>query len=241
MHKWEITIGLGMSGTAAFDSTVERQERKFNTEAVDKAQSKFQKAMNFAIAANVKAVETATGIGLGGAMGGDVTSMVTGANFAKAAVNASKVGGQKVINGFKNSKGQRNKRITQKTNDVIDAYNDLKSDKNWSNDRMLDETERVLKMKDTSKIKDEKLRNYAETVQNLRTEYEDKYQAPNDMVLDRVSKVQQGTVRKDMSRRYTRGPKAKPFSRRPRTMPPSSRDARNAGRNNRNDQNGQSN
>lgn len=202
------------SNTSAND-TVLTDDRSYNTEAVQDAESKFKDVLSKYASANVKAIEIAAGIGLGGAMGGDVPSMIAGGNFAKAAVNASKFGGQKVISGFKNIPIVRNSRINEKTDKVIDAYNNLKTEKGWSEDRMLDETERVLDIKDTSTIKNEKLREYAEKVQDLRTEYEGEYKVPNDMVLDRVSKVQSGEVKRS-NKKYTKKPKTRPIDRRSR-------------------------
>lgn len=208
------------SSNYADNDTVSSSDRNYNTEAVQSAEDKFKNVLNKYASANVRAIEIAAGIGLGGAMGGDVTSMIAGGNFAKAAVNYSKYRGEKTISGFKNTTVARNSRINKKTNGVIEAYNNLKEEKGWSDDRMLDETERVLDVKDTSTIKNEKLREYAEKVQELRTEYEGKYQAPNDMVLDRVSKTQSGEVKKDSGKKYTKKPKTRPIDRRSRRQKP---------------------
>ena len=200
--------------------TVSTVDRSYNTEAVQDAESKFKNVLSKYANANIKAIEVAAGIGLGGAMKGDIPTMIAGANFAKAGVNVAKLGGNKVISGFKNTTIAKNSRINQKTDKVIDAYDNLKAEKGWSDDRMLDETERVLDIKDTSTIKNEKLREYAETVQELRTEYEGEYKVPNDMVLDRVSKIQSGEVKKDNSKKYTKKPKTRPIDRRSRRKKP---------------------
>ena len=176
--------------TSTTSRQVEGKETQYNTQKIEEAQSKWKKALNAYAKGSAAVLETTLGVGLGGALGGNVTDMIAGAHFAKAGVNATKLGGQKVISGVRNNPYARNSRINKKTNNVINAYDDLAKEKNWNNERMLDETERVLNIKDTSTIKDEKLRHYAETVQDLRTEYEGRYQAPNDMVLDRVTKIQ---------------------------------------------------
>lgn len=208
------------SGDSSSNDTVSTVDRNYNTEAVKDAESKFKDVLSKYASFNVKGLEIAAGIGIGGAMGGDVSSMIAGGNFASAAVNASKIGGQKVISGFRKTPIAKNSRINKKTDKVIDAYDNLKAEKGWSDDRMLDETERLLDVKDTSKIKNEKLREYAETIQDLRTEYEGEYQAPNDMVLDRVSKVQSGGVKKNNSKKYTKKPKTRPIDRRSRRQKP---------------------
>lgn len=198
--------------------TVSSEARSYNTEAVQNAEDKFKNVLTKYANANIKAVEIAAGIGLGGAMKGDIPTMIAGANFAKAGVNVAKLGGQKVISGFKNTTVAKNSRINEKTDKVIDAYDNLKAEKGWSDDRMLDETERVLDIKDTSTIKNEKLREYAEKVQELRTEYEEEYKVPNDMVLDRVSKVQSGEVKRS-KKQYTKKPKTRPIDRGRRQKP----------------------
>ncbi len=195
--------------------TVSTEDRSYNTEAVKNAESKFKNVLSKYASLNVKALEIAAGIGIGGAMGGDIPSMIAGGNFAKAGINATKLGGELVISGFKKTPIAKNSRINQKTDKVMDAYNNLKAEKGWSDDRMLDETERVLDIKDTSTIKNEKLREYAETVQDLRKEYEEDYKVPNDMVLDRISKVQSGQVKRS-SKKYTKKPKTRPIDRRSR-------------------------
>ncbi len=197
------------------NNDVERTQREYNTE-VDKANKKFRSTLgNILIGANKKAFEFATGAGIGGAFSGDIPGMMTATNFASAATNAAGAAKDKVVSGGKKFKNwaTSNSRINTKTNNVIDAYNDLKSEKNWNDDRMLDETERVLSINDTNKIKDEKLRTYAETVQDLRTEYEGKYQVPNDVVLDRITKIQSGDIQKNTSQKYTRQPKTRPINR----------------------------
>lgn len=185
-------------------------EKSYNIAPV-KGENKFGAAVKKIAASEMKGLEMAMGIGIGGALSGDVTAMMAAKNFTSTAFGASKALGGKAITGAKGLANfvTRKSRITGKTNNVIDAYNDLKSEKGWDNDRMLSETERVLEIKDTNRIKDEKLRKYAETVQDLRTEYDGRYQAPNDMVLDRVTKIQSGEVKKNPKKRYTR-PKTKP-------------------------------
>lgn len=208
------------SGDSSSNDTVSTVDRNYNTEAVKDAESKFKDVLSKYASLNVKGLEIAAGIGIGGAMGGDIPSMIAGGNFAKAGINATKLGGEFVISGFRKTPIAKNSRINKKTDKVIDAYDNLKAEKGWSDDRMLDETERLLDVKDTSKIKNEKLREYAETIQDLRTEYEEKYQAPNDMVLDRISKVQSGEVKKNNSKKYTKKPKTRPIDRRSRRQKP---------------------
>ncbi len=203
------------NGDSSSNSTVSTADRSYNTEAVKDAEDKFKNVLSKYASLNVKALEIAAGIGIGGAMGGDIPSMIAGGNFAKAGINATKLGGEFVISGFKKTPIAKNSRINQKTDKVMEAYNNLKAEKGWSDDRMLDETERVLDIKDTSTIKNEKLREYAETVQDLRKEYEEDYKVPNDMVLDRISKVQSGQVKRS-SKKYTKKPKTRPIDRRSR-------------------------
>lgn len=219
----DTSSGTNNSGATNYDSTdsdtVSTTDRSYNTEAVQDAESKFKNVLSKYASLNVKGLEIAAGIGLGGAMKGDIPTMIAGGNFAKAGVNVAKLGGQKVISGYKNTTRAKNSRINQKTDKVIDAYDNLKAEKGWSDDRMLDETERVLDIKDTSTIKNEKLREYAETVQELRNEYEGEYKVPNDMVLDRVSKVQAGEVKRS-NKKYTTKPKTRPIDRRSRKQKP---------------------
>lgn len=197
------------------DTDVERTQREYNTE-INKANNKFKNTLgNILVGANKKAFELASGVGIGGAFSGDVPGMMTATNFTSAATGAAGAVKNKVVSGGKKLKNwaTTNSRINTKTNSVIDAYDNLKNEKGWNNERMLDETERVLNIKDTSKIKDEKLREYAETVQDLRTEYEGKYQEPNDVVLDRITKIQSGDIQKDTTKRYTKAPKTRPINR----------------------------
>ncbi len=214
--------GDNTSRTTSYATTdvdmVTAEARSYNTEAVQDAEDKFKNVLTKYANANIKAVEIAAGIGLGGAMKGDIPTMIAGANFAKAGVNVTKIGGEKVISGFRNTAVAKNSRINEKTDKVIDAYDNLKAEKGWSDDRMLDETERVLDIKDTSTIKNEKLREYAEKVQDLRTEYEEEYKVPNDMVLDRISKVQSGQVKRS-NKKYTKKPKTRPIDRGRRQKP----------------------
>lgn len=198
------TIGPVAVPSLIGDDITESNSREYNTERVKEAESKFKKVMGGYVKSGAKIVEVAAGIGLGGAMGGSVSDMISGVNFASAGVNAIKVGGQKIITKAKNNPISKNSRINKKRDSVIDAYNNLANEKGWGKDRMIDETERVLNIKDTSRIKDEKLREYAETVQNLRIEYEEEYQAPNDMVLDTIQKIQSGNIQRGDGTRYTR-------------------------------------
>lgn len=207
------------NGDSNSNDTVSTVDRNYNTEAVKDAESKFKNVLSKYASLNVKGLEIAAGIGIGGAMGGDIPSMIAGGNFAKAGINATKLGGELVISGFRKTPIAKNSRINQKTDKAIDAYDNLKAEKGWSDDRMLDETERLLEIKDTSTIKNEKLREYAETVQDLRKEYEEDYKVPNDMVLDRISKVQSGQVKRS-NKKYTKKPKTRPIDRRSRRQKP---------------------
>lgn len=201
---------------AAQQQEIDKQN-EYNTEKVSKARARLNDAMNKVAKANVKAIEIGLGAGVGGAFTGEMTGMIAGYNFAKSGTNAIDLQNKlrREIHGIKGAKElasktpmAKNARIREKTNNVINAYNNLQAEKNWNNDRMLDETERVLNIKDVSKIKDEKLRTYAETVQDLRTEYEGKYQVPNDVVLDRVTKIQSGEVKVEkQNKRQRREPR----------------------------------
>lgn len=176
---------------------------------------KLLSAGKFLAAANIKGFEWAAGAGLGLATGGDISDMIAGKNVMTALSAGGRYVGRGAISKGKNivNKATANTRTVRDTNAVVQSYNDVKTDTGWSDERMEKESERLLEIEDTSRIKNEKIRTYAENLQTLRKDYEGKYQEPKDKTLDTVNKIGKGTVKYNNRKKYTKKPRTKPTPR----------------------------
>ena len=135
---------------------------------------------------------------------GGITGFGYGTTFGEGAKN---LGGKAAGAGRKiANKVTRRSNLNKSTNELIDEYNKLKSKTGWNDDLMYRNSENLLNISDLSKVSNPNLRSYGETLHKYRKAFEEKYQAPDDMVLDAIDKIQTGELEKtdESVKRYTR-------------------------------------
>lgn len=135
---------------------------------------------------------------------GGITGFGYGTSFgegAKSLGGKAAGAGKKIANTV-----TRRKNLNRQTNNLIDEYNNLKSKTGWDDDLMYRQSEALLQVQDLSKVSNPNMRKYGETLHKYRQAFEAKYQAPNDMVLDAIDKIQTGELEKteESVKRYTR-------------------------------------
>lgn len=159
-----------------------------------------------------------TGVGLGfratgaaiGAFASDdaITGGITGFGYGTAFGEGAKNLGGRAVGAGKTIKNKvtRGRDLSKSTNELIDEYNKLKSKTGWNDDLMYRNSENLLNISDLSKVSNPNLRSYGETLHKYRKAFEEKYQAPDDMVLDAIDKIQTGELEKteESVKRYTR-------------------------------------
>lgn len=142
-----------------------------------------------------------------GAMASDegITGAMAGYGYGKAI--GTGLGG-KAFDGTQKvaKKVTRRRDLNKSTNNLIDEYSKLQSKMGWSDNLMYDQSERLLQINDLSKVSNPDIRSYGETLHKYREQFVEKYQAPDDMVLNAIDKIQTGELEKtdESIKRYTR-------------------------------------
>ncbi len=133
-----------------------------------------------------------------------VTGGITGYGYGTAfGEGAKNLGGKAAGAGRKIA---RRSNLNKQTNKLIDEYNKLQSKSGWDDDTMFEQSRALLQVKDLNKVSDPNRRSYGETLHKYRKAFEEKYKAPDDMVLDAIDKIQTGELEKtdESIKRYTR-------------------------------------
>lgn len=149
------------------------------------------------------------GIAIGAFASDDaITGGMTGLGFGTALGEETKNLGGKAVGAGKKiaNRVSRRGRLNKETDNLIDEYNKLKAKTGWSDKLMYNNSENLLNIPDLSKVSNPNLRSYGEVLHKYREEFEGKYQAPNDMVLNAIDKIQTGDLEKtdESIKRYTR-------------------------------------
>lgn len=161
------------------------------------------------IGVGVNAGFRAAGVAVGAFASDDpITGGITGFGYGTAfGEGAKSLGGKAAGVGKKIANtATRRHRLNKSTNELIDEYNKLQSKMRWNDDTMYRQSEALLQVRDLSKVSNPNVRSYGETLHKYRQAFEGRYQAPDDMVLNAIDKIQTGDLEKteESIKRYTR-------------------------------------
>lgn len=201
------------SGQSSTTQNNQQGNRNLNTSRTGESEEEKKQRRNDrikkVIGTGVSVGFRATGAAIGAFASDDaITGGITGFGYGTAFGEGAKaLGGKAAEKGKKIANTvTRRKNLNKSTNELIDEYNKLKSKTGWNDDLMYRNSENLLNISDLSKVSNPNLRSYGETLHKYRKAFEDKYQAPDDMVLDAIDKIQTGELEKtdESVKRYTR-------------------------------------
>ena len=189
----------GVSGKNAQDS--KQQDSNSNNKDLNTNKKK-KLTIGKGIEEIVKAEMRMTGMAMGAMASDDaITGAMTGFGYGTAFGEGAISGGKKIINS-----ATRKKRLANKTNELINKYNEIQAKTGFNDELMFNYSNALLQISDLSKVTNPDLRDYGKVLHEYREHFEKKFEEPTDMVLDAINKIQSGELEatKESVKRYTR-------------------------------------